>query len=213
MGNDRPCLRMSSLLPPVALSRASLRWGGPTPWCQILGPDSVSLFPYLLLLLVVVLVVVGGGAGHICRGQGAAAGHWVHKNVIRRYVSEGVTLLNSLQYALARRCEARFRIRACSVSQGFPCQWLVSLSWRAAMTPPLFFFFFSNGCAFPYFLVLGRRKVNKGIGVELMHYLNDGLWKVRTPLYSTLVHYSTVQGQFSPQYIAVHYSTVLYRDS
>lgn len=25
---------------------------------------------------------------------------------------------------------------------------------------------------------MGRKKVNKGIGIDTLHYLNDGLWKV-----------------------------------
>lgn len=33
---------------------------------------------------------------------------------------------------------------------------------------------------FFFFLLPNREKVNKGIGIENVHYLNDGLWHMKT---------------------------------
>lgn len=30
-----------------------------------------------------------------------------------------------------------------------------------------------------YFIYLNRLKINKGVGIETYHYLNDGLWQMK----------------------------------
>ena len=32
---------------------------------------------------------------------------------------------------------------------------------------------------FYFFFYLGRRDTNKGIGIEVIHFLNDGLWQMK----------------------------------